>query len=123
MVDVRPHCLGPSARQAVLSVDDRAEIRRLHSQKEWGSRRSQERLGSSSVLRLHTRLGWSLRTASLFHLSEIPPHCPLRSRHLPPFAMWTAFPSSDYYGGSVAIGLSPRRRSRIPCALDVYSLT
>lgn len=22
---------------------------------------------------------------------------------LPPFAMWTAFPSSDYYGGSVAM--------------------
>ena len=30
---------------------------------------------SSSVLRLHTRFGWSLRTASLFHLSDIPPHC------------------------------------------------
>jgi len=26
--------------------------------------------------------------------------------------MWTAFPSSDYYGSSVTIGLSPRRQSR-----------
>src|SRR5439155_20287285 len=28
-------------------------------------------------------------------------------RHLPPFAMWSAFPTSDYYGGSVTIGLAP----------------
>ena len=28
-------------------------------------------------------------------------------RHLPPFAMWPAFPTSDYYEGSVAIGLAP----------------
>ena len=28
--------------------------------------------------------------------------------------MWTAFPSSDYYEGSVAIGVSPRRQSRVP---------
>src|SRR5262245_3495682 len=27
--------------------------------------------------------------------------------------MWTAFPSSDYYGSSVAVGLAPRRRSRV----------
>src|SRR5579883_1344514 len=39
--------------------------------------------------------------------------------HLPPFAMYQAFPGSDYYGGSVAIGLSPRRRSRISCLSDV----
>jgi hypothetical protein len=26
---------------------------------------------------------------------------------LPPFAMWTAFPSSDYYGGSDAPFVSP----------------
>src|SRR5947209_19382894 len=36
------------------------------------------------------------------------------SGHLPPFAKWTAFPSSDYYGGSVALGLAPGRRSHIP---------
>ena len=42
------------------------------------------------------------------------------SDHLCPFALWTAFPSSlagrdscDYYGHSVAIGLAPRRRSRV----------
>ena len=27
--------------------------------------------------------------------------------HLSSFAMWTAFPSSDYYEGSVTIGVSP----------------
>ena len=45
------------------------------------------------------------------------------SSHLCPFALWTAFPSSlvgrcfhDYYGHSVAMGLAPRRRSRVrPC--------
>src|SRR6516165_12659789 len=33
---------------------------------------------------------------------------------LPPFALWSAFPASDYYGGSVALGLAPLRQSRIP---------
>jgi len=43
----------------------------------------------------------------------------LSSDTLPPFALWTDFPSSqtgrdsgDYYGHSVTIGLAPRRRSR-----------
>ena len=31
--------------------------------------------------------------------------------YLPPFAMWPAFPASDYYGVSVAMGLAPFRRS------------
>ena len=30
---------------------------------------------------------------------------------LPPFAMWPAFPASDYYGVSVAVGLAPCRQS------------
>ena len=34
-------------------------------------------------------------------------------RHLWPFAMWTAFPSADYYGHSVALGLAAGRRSRV----------
>src|SRR3954447_8035703 len=34
-------------------------------------------------------------------------------RHLRPFAMWTAFPSADYYGHSVALGLAAGRRSRV----------
>ena len=33
--------------------------------------------------------------------------------HLTPFAMWPAFPASDYYEVSVAMGLAPCRRSRI----------
>ena len=47
-------------------------------------------------------------------------------RHLPPFALWPAFPTAlvgrhahDYYGGSVALGLAPRRRSRILTTRDV----
>ncbi len=39
--------------------------------------------------------------------------------HLPPFALWTAFPSSDYYGDSVAVGRASFRQSRIPHAIDV----
>src|SRR5262249_1381617 len=39
--------------------------------------------------------------------------------HLAPFAVWTAFPSPDYYGASVALGVSPGRRSRVPCVVDV----
>ena len=34
-------------------------------------------------------------------------------RHLWPFAMWTAFPSSNYYDHSVAISLAALRRSRV----------
>jgi hypothetical protein len=33
--------------------------------------------------------------------------------HLTCFAMWPAFPVSDYYQVSVAMGLAPCRRSRI----------
>ena len=33
--------------------------------------------------------------------------------HLWPFAMWTAFPSSNYYDRSVAISLAALRRSRV----------
>ena len=39
--------------------------------------------------------------------------------HLAPFAVWAAFPPSDYYGASVALGVSPVRRSRVPCVVDV----
>jgi hypothetical protein len=37
--------------------------------------------------------------------------------YLPPFALWLAFPASDYYGGSVAMGLAPGRQSRVPFVL------
>jgi len=37
---------------------------------------------------------------------------PVVSR-LPSFAVGTAFPSADYYEGSVALGLAPGRRSRV----------
>ena len=39
--------------------------------------------------------------------------------HLSPFAMWSAFPSSDYYGDSVPMRLSPFRESRVFPSIDV----
>ena len=39
--------------------------------------------------------------------------------YLAPFAMYQAFPGADYYGASVALGVSPFRRSRIPYVVDV----
>src|SRR5262245_32411062 len=44
------------------------------------------------------------------------------SKHLtrlPTFAVWPAFPTADYYGGSVALSLAACRRSRVPHAVDV----
>ena len=29
------------------------------------------------------------------------------SPHLPPFALWWALPTADYYGDSVTLGLAP----------------
>src|SRR5260370_16700687 len=56
------------------------------------------------------------RSASVFCITHTS-----ASEHLtrlPPFALWTAFPSADYYGGSVALRLAPVRRSRVPCIAD-----
>lgn len=39
---------------------------------------------------------------------------------LPPFALYQAFPGSDYYGGSVTLGLSSFRQSRLP-ARETFS--
>jgi hypothetical protein len=39
--------------------------------------------------------------------------------YLAPFALWTAFPSADYYGASVAMRLAPGRQSRVPSTVDV----
>ena len=57
------------------------------------------------------------------HLAPFPFQLPAR---LFPFALWTALPSSpvgrdshDYYGNSVALGLAPRRRSRVPSSGNV----
>jgi hypothetical protein len=33
--------------------------------------------------------------------------------------MWTAFPSADYYGRSVTLGLAARRRSRVSSSRTV----
>jgi hypothetical protein len=45
------------------------------------------------------------------------------SDHLSPFALYAAFPRSDYYEDSVTVGLAPRRRSRVPLRLNVSSAT
>ena len=42
-----------------------------------------------------------------------PPWFPTAPVRLPPFARWPALPAADYYGGSVTLGLAPRRRSRV----------
>src|SRR5262249_30276254 len=34
-------------------------------------------------------------------------------------ALWSAFPTSDYYGDSVSLGLAPGRTSRVPRPFDV----
>ena len=39
------------------------------------------------------------------------------SDHLSPFAMWRAFPTSDYYGDSVTLGLA--HREAIPRSVGV----
>jgi len=44
------------------------------------------------------------------HVAYLAPHLLIG---LSPFAMWPAFPASDYYEDSVALGLAPGRRSRI----------
>jgi len=41
--------------------------------------------------------------------------------YLSPFALWTAFPSSDYYGDSVPMRLAPVRESRVPHSVDVQA--
>jgi hypothetical protein len=45
------------------------------------------------------------------------------SDHLSPFALWPAFPTSDYCGDSVTVGLAPVRPSRVPLVLNVSSVT
>jgi hypothetical protein len=72
-------------------------------------------------------LSWSVqirmtpKTVSAFRISRT-----LTSRlsdHLSPFAMWRAFPTSDYYGDSVTLGLAPFRPSHVPLVLNVSSVT
>ena len=42
---------------------------------------------------------------------------------LPPFALWPAFPTSDYYGDSVAVGHAPVSLPRVPVVLTVSGVT
>jgi len=54
----------------------------------------------------------------LTHHTASPP-LPKQHSHLPPLALYQAFPGSDYYGGSVTLELALRRRSRL-CARETY---
>jgi hypothetical protein len=68
-----------------------------------------------TVLAAFTAHGSPVSSGLPVRKRRISRHClvyPLYS--LPPLAMYQAFPGSDYYGGSVAMGLSTFRRSRIP---------
>src|SRR5947207_244732 len=47
--------------------------------------------------------------------------CSGRSIRLPPFALWPAFPTSDYYGGTVTAQVSPAdSRLRFRAASHVH---
>jgi hypothetical protein len=72
----------------------------------------------------HTALQLTRSRAGQPPASRLLPCSP--AAHLVPFALWPAFPSApvgryphDYYGTSVAVGLAPRRPSRLPSAIDV----
>jgi hypothetical protein len=64
-------------------------------------------------------LWWMSRMTSAVRISRFPNLGPDIRTNLPPFAVQPAFPTSDYYGGSVAMRLSPFRPSRGPYAVDV----
>src|SRR5215510_11181784 len=66
-----------------------------------------EPCGTVSVLH-----GSPVGTIHRFRIIGITPPSPAIVLHLWPFALWLAFPTSDYYDHSVTLGLSPRRPSR-----------
>jgi hypothetical protein len=81
---------------------------------------------SGSLLLPRSRM--TPKTVSAFRISRTSPHW--SSDHLSPFALYVVLPRSlggrdaaDYYGDSVALGLAPRRRSRVPVVLNVSSAT
>jgi len=72
----------------------------------------------------HTALQLACNRAGRRSASRIP--CCRRTAYLVPFALCATFPrplvgrhSDDDYGTSVAVGLAPRRPSRLPSAIDV----
>jgi len=75
---------------------------------------------SSGSLRLPRSL-MTPKTVSAFRISRTLTSG--SSDHLSPFAMWRAFPTSDYYGDSVTLGLAPVRPSHVPLVLNVSSVT
>jgi hypothetical protein len=88
---------------------------------------SEKALGHQGSLLL-PRSWMTPKTVSAVRISRTSPRW--SSAHLSPFALCPALPgalggrdSADYYGDSVALGLAPRRRSRVPSMLDVSSTT
>src|SRR4051794_197938 len=59
------------------------------------------------------------RMTSAFRITRLPNFSPDTRTNLPPFAVWPAFPTADYYGGSVAMRVAPCRPSRVPPTVDV----
>src|SRR5579883_1534692 len=73
------------------------------------------RLSSGRILRRSGR--WAPLTGGYDRVPNpipgiSPPGLPTAPVRLPPFALWPALPAADSYGGSVTLGLAPRRRSR-----------
>ena len=73
--------------------------------------RNQFDLGNTSIILVQ----YSFGVLHYAYLSVV-----FRRNHLSSFAMWAAFPPSDYYEDSVTIGVSPRRPSRVPLTLGVW---
>ena len=76
---------------------------------------------SFDLKRLASGLWMTPKTVSAFRISRTLTSG--SSDHLSPFAMWRAFPTSDYYGDSVTLGLAPVRPSHVPLVLNVSSVT
>jgi hypothetical protein len=60
---------------------------------------------------------WMFRMVSALRITRTFTSC--HPVHLSPFAVCQAFPGSDYYGDSVAVGVAPVRQSRVPHPADV----
>src|SRR5262245_30123348 len=70
---------------------------------------------------MHPALQQSMASRFAFVCSRIHPLLRSSMICLSPFALWTAFPSADYYGDSVPLGFSPFRESRGPHELPVLA--
>jgi hypothetical protein len=115
---VLPACSGPVGLSAAGKLVAQAppssasQLRRGCDDAPHGAHRT----GTFQRIRLSSR---RVQARSAVRISRpLLAHVPV---HLPPFAMRTAFPSSDYYGGSVARSLAGGGRSPVPASPDVQA--